>query len=125
METDLSLEKFNPTVAELNALVAQTSTRLFDEKNSVDVDYAHNSRMSIRAARVKIEKFGKQLRENAITFQKAVIVKERELIAIIEPEESRLAVIEEAGKLYQLKTKRLQSFVAGTSGSFGWTRRMD
>lgn len=96
MEINKDLEKFNPTVAELTAMVEKTkgltATDLTDKKQ---LEVVHKSRMELRDARVKIEKAGKSLREDANAYQKAVIAKEKELIGIIEPEEDRLQAIEQ------------------------------
>lgn len=48
------------------------------------------ARKKLKAERVQIEKDAKELREGAVKFQKTVIARERELIAIIEPTEDSL-----------------------------------
>jgi hypothetical protein len=53
-------------------------------------------RLALKAKRVQTEKDGKSLRDNAIKFQKAVIKRENELIAIIEPVERELQQQEES-----------------------------
>lgn len=53
------------------------------------------NRITLKNTRVKIEKAGKELREPAIRFQKAVIKKEDDLIAIIAPLERQLQAQEE------------------------------
>jgi len=50
----------------------------------------HSARMRLKAARVGIEHDGKAARADAQEFSKAVIAGEKELIALIEPEEHRL-----------------------------------
>jgi len=58
--------------------------------------------------RANIEKTGLALRNDANTFNKAVLKKQKELIAVIEPEELRLAeIVEEAKKVVELD-KRLE-----------------
>lgn len=101
------LEQFDPTVAELTALRDSTkgitATDLKDEKQLALVK---DTRIALKTARVKIEKKGKELREDANAFAKKVIAKEKELIAIIEPEEERLKAIEEEAKQLAIREER-------------------
>jgi hypothetical protein len=53
------------------------------------------ARLTLKDARVQIQKDGKSLRENAIRFQKAVIEKENQLIELIAPTEKELQQEEE------------------------------
>ena len=100
---NLDLEKFNPTVAELQQLVE--SSRSVDIK---DLKQVKEKRISLKNMRVVITKKGKELREDALAFQKAVIAKEKELVAIIEPEEARLQGIEdEAEKLAEMEKRKV------------------
>lgn len=102
------IEKFDPTVAELTALSESTkgitATDLKDEKQLALVK---DTRIALKNARVKIEKKGKELREGANAYAKSIIAKEKELIAIIEPEEERLKAIEEDAKALVLREERL------------------
>lgn len=84
---------FDKTAADLSAMAA--AARAVDAS---DVPAVRRTRLDLRAARVQIEKYGKDMRDDANRFAKAVIAKERELIGIIEPEEERLAAIEEAAR---------------------------
>jgi len=107
MET--TIEKFDPTVADLSAMVAETQTVFitdFEDKNQIEV--VRKFRISLRDARICVEKRGKELRADALTFQKAVIAKEKELIQIIEPEIMRLEALEDAAKSHALKQERLR-----------------
>lgn len=54
------------------------------------------ARKTLKAERVQIEKDAKELREGALRFQKVVIAREKELIAIIEPVENFLSIQEKA-----------------------------
>lgn len=93
---ELSIEKFDPTVAELQAISESA-------KSVVVTDFADKSQLSkveetrklLKQARVKITNQGKEMREQAVAFSKMVISKEKELIAIIEPEELRLKELED------------------------------
>lgn len=105
---ELNIEKFDPTVADLQKLVAVTSQVVvtdIDDKGQLEA--VKKNRISLRDARVAITKRGKELREDALKFQKAVIAKEKELIAIIEPEEDRLKAIEEEVKQRKLRAERI------------------
>lgn len=106
--SELSIEKFNPTVAELNKLVEASKAIVvtdIDDKEQMEV--VKRQRITLRDTRVQITKTGKQLREEALAFQKSVIDYERGLVAIIEPEEERLRSIEEEVKAKKLRIERL------------------
>jgi hypothetical protein len=93
---ELSIEKFSPTKAELTKLADESkSLELPDLFDQVQLRKIKDARLNIRDARVAITKTGKALREDALKFQKAVIAKEKELVAIIEPEENRLGDLED------------------------------
>jgi len=90
---ELTLAEFQPAEAQLKELAQKAKT--VDESNILAV---HDTRIELRDARILITKKGKELREGALQFQKAVILKEKDLLAIIQPDEDRLDVIEEAAK---------------------------
>ena len=93
--------KFDPNVADLQAIVAATSKITADDlSDDVQLALVHDTRIQLRDARVRIEKTGKALRADALKYQKDVIAREKELLGIILPEEDRLADIEhEANKI--------------------------
>lgn len=104
---ELEIEQFNPTIAELKALVEDTKrVDCSDLSNKVQVGIVKATRIALGHVRVKIEKRGKQLREEANAFNKAVISKQNELIAIIEPEEKRLEMIEDDAALHAVMEER-------------------
>lgn len=110
MTEELNIEKFNPTVAELMEKVEATrkitAEDLTDKKQ---LDIVKRARIDLRNARTSIEKAGKELRADALKFQRAVIAKEDELIGIIKPEEERLKGIEEeAEHLALMKVRQAQ-----------------
>ena len=88
---DLNIEKFNPTKVELNSKVVKykslTITGVDDKVGYALVDTA---RKDLKQIRVDITKKGKELRDDANKFAKAVIAKEKELVSIIEPLEKEL-----------------------------------
>lgn len=103
----MNLEQFNPTVAELTKLAAESKQlSVTDYGDPVQVKAVHDQRIVLRDARVDITKKAKLFREEAVTFQKRVIEKEKELIALIEPEEYRLQCIEDEAKAYAIKQER-------------------
>lgn len=73
----------------LRELVAQ-STFITEIKNAGARDQCHGALMKLRTTRTEITKAGKEARDDANAFSKAVIAEEKRLVAIIEPEESRL-----------------------------------
>lgn len=74
---------------ELRALVAR-STDIVEVKNVAGRDQCHGAAMALRTARTSIRKVGKDARDDATKFSKAVIAEEDRLVALIEPEETRL-----------------------------------
>lgn len=117
---DLNIEQFNPTVAQLNQLVSLSQVIVevdIDDKEQMKA--VHDHRIILRDARTAIAKTGKVLREEAVAFSKAVIAKEKELIAIIEPEEERLKALEnevaekkERARRMAILPQRLEKLIA-------------
>lgn len=107
---ELNIEKFSPTTADLRQLVAQTSQiTATDLKDKAQLKLVKENRTQLADARISITKIGKALREDAIAFQKAVITKEKELVAIVEPEELRLKAIEEEAKKQEEMERRMET----------------
>lgn len=102
METQ-DIERFDPTQVELTKMVRE-STMITETSDPLVI---RDMRLRLKNSRVAITKKGKELREEAIAFQKAVIAKEKELIAIIEPEEERLVGIEEIAKKLKEREDRV------------------
>lgn len=104
-----NLDNFDPNIEKLTALVAESAgiveVNLDDPKQ---IELVKKARIRLRDARVAIEKTGKAYREDALKYQKAVIEKERSLIAIIEPEETRLKLFEKSAELQKEKRLRVQ-----------------
>lgn len=87
---ELNIEQFDPTLADLQKIVALTkNVTVTDFKDKAQLELVHQNRIALRDVRVKITKKGKELREEATKFAKDVITHEKELIAVLEPEESR------------------------------------
>ena len=110
---ETAIEKFDPTVAELTALVGQTKDlTAVDLKDKAQLELVRTSRITLKKKRVQIEKFGKALRDDANKFAKAVIEKEKELIGIISPEEDRLKEIEEEAEQLAILEERREKLPA-------------
>jgi hypothetical protein len=106
---ELSIEKFSPTRAELAALVEKA--KLIDLVNPFDdmqLAVVKNARAELRSTRTAITKRGKDLRDDALAFQRAVIATEKELVAIVTPEEERLATLIEAAIEMREREERKQ-----------------
>jgi len=88
---NLNIEKFSPKKAELISLVEKCKNLqingIEDRAGFMAVD---EYRKELKKARVEIQKTGKMLRAEALAFQKEVILKEKEMISLIEPTEKEL-----------------------------------
>lgn len=107
---ELNVEKFDPTVAELKAIVAETaSITATDLRDKSQLKVVKSTRIKLRDARIKITKTGKEMRDEANAYNKAVLAKEKELLAIVEPEEDRLkAIEEEAERIVVMEARMVQ-----------------
>ncbi len=105
---ELNIEKFDPTTEQLTKMViASKKITVSDINDKAQIEVVRKARIELKTARVAITKKGKEMREEANAFQKAVIAKEKELVAIIEPEELRLEAIEDEVKAQKLKEERI------------------
>lgn len=75
--------------AKLKELAAKHAD-IVEIKNPAGREQCHGAMMVLANARIAITKAGKEARDDATKFSKAVIEEEKRLIGIIEPEESRL-----------------------------------
>lgn len=96
---------FNTVKAEVEKLATQYAD-ITAIANKAGRDQAHSAAMALKAKRVEIQKRAKEVREDAVAFQKAVIAKGDELSAIIEPEEQRLIGLRDAWDEEQARIKR-------------------
>ena len=76
--------------------LAEQSKTITAITNNDGYEQCRSARIVLKNQRVAIQNKGKQARDDANAFSKAVIAEEKRLIGIIEPEESRLQVIEGA-----------------------------
>lgn len=81
--------------AEFRALAA-SSAEIVTITNQAGYDQCHAARMRLVKARTTTARRGKDVREDAQAFAKAVIAEEKRLIGIIEPEEARLQALQKA-----------------------------
>lgn len=86
---------FDETKAKLADLAVQ-SVRIVEITTPAGYQEAQRARVELKATRVDIQKRGKAAREDATAYSKAVIEAENDLIAVIEPEESRLQELHDA-----------------------------
>lgn len=90
-----NIEKFDPTIEALTEMVTQ-SNAITEKSEPLEI---RAMRLELKNARIAITKRGKELREEAVAYQRAIIAKEKELVSIIEPEEDRLEFIEEVARV--------------------------
>jgi len=84
-----------------DAVIAQMAEKYLPLKiNGIDdksgYKAVHEARMIVKSTRVKVEKHGKDMREDAVKYQKAVIAEEKRIIGLMEPVETHLAAEEKA-----------------------------
>lgn len=102
------LEKFDPQIAELQKIAkGAKKITVTDFKDKVQLGAVREERINLKNLRVDIEKKGKALRDDANTFNKAVLSKQHEMLDIIVPEEKRLGELEDkAVKLVEVEKRK-------------------
>lgn len=80
--------------AELKALAARTTT-ITVITNADGYKQVHAGRMALKNERIELQKMGKEARQDATNYSKAVIAQENSGIEIIEPEEKRLQSLQD------------------------------
>lgn len=95
VERAVAALSFDAVKAEVEKLATQYAD-ITSIANKAGRDQAHGAAMALKAKRVEIQKRAKEVREDAVAFQRAVIAKGEELAAIIEPEEQRLIGLRDA-----------------------------
>jgi hypothetical protein len=92
----LDIEKFNPTVMDLTKAVAESKKIIVtDVRDLKQVELARKSKNLLRKMEIKIEKTGKEYRQDARDFINKILEKEKELKSITTPEIERLEKIED------------------------------
>lgn len=107
MSTELTIMEraiavFDVKEEELRELAAR-STDITSITNKDGYKQVFAARVMLKNRRVEIERHGKAKRDEAVKFSKGVIAQENRLIALIEPEEQRLARLQDAWDSEQLR----------------------
>lgn len=106
---NLNIEEFNPKKAELIALAESCKDLVIKGVDDIEgYDLVNSKRKELKSARVELTKTGKKLRDSAILFQRAVIEKEKEFVAIIEPLEIELENKQKEIDIEREKIKRIE-----------------
>ena len=104
-----TLITFDPKKEELNAIAEQARTvTITDFDDKAQYALLKDTQLELKKLRVRIEKAGKEKREEANAFNKAVIKLEKEYISIVEPEERRLEDLRLQADEYQTRKQRLE-----------------
>lgn len=103
----MNIEKFSPQKAELQALSQKYISLEINGINDIS-GYAivDEARKDLKRKRVAITNTGKELRQEALVFQRKVIAVENELVAIIEPVEKELKAKQETIDKEKLRIQR-------------------
>lgn len=113
MEKAIVKFKFDPQVFDPNkeqllaiknevANITADPTKITKE----ELELVNTTKNKLVKARTRISEIGKEMRTDALVFQKEVIAYENSLIEIIEPEELRLKAIEKGAKEYAIREER-------------------
>ena len=86
--------------------LAKQHADIIQVSNKAGRDQVHGAAMALRHERTCIAVAGKQARDDANAFSKAVIAEEKRLTAIVEPEEKRLIALRDAWDEEQARIKR-------------------
>ncbi len=85
------LQKFDVVEAKLIELASNgKGLKIASPEDRTGIEAVKKARIAIKNERVRIEKKGKELRDQATKFNKAVLAKEKEYLAIIVPTEDEL-----------------------------------
>lgn len=96
------------TEQDISALVTQLKT-VTVVNSPAGRDQAHALTMKATRTRTTVEKAGKAAREDATKFSKAVIAEEKRLIALIEPEETRVKALRDAWDQAEAERKEAEA----------------
>jgi len=102
---------FDPNKEQLIAIKNEVANITADPTKITkeELELVNSTKNKLVKARTKISEIGKELRTDALKFQKDVIAYENSLIEIIEPEELRLKGIEKGAKEYAIRQERLKT----------------
>ena len=115
------LERFDITESAIAVLSKKYMQLIVKDVDDMEgFEQVHAARMDIKGRRVQVTKTGKEIRGDAIAFQKAVLAKERAIVALLEPIETHLQtqenkVIQEQERIKaeeeQIQREKIQSRV--------------
>lgn len=95
-QIEMSLTVLDKREAELTVLAESAKDiTITGPEDKEGYKIVREKRIELKNARISVQNDGKDLRENAVKFQKTVIAREKQLIAIIAEEESRLSNAED------------------------------
>jgi hypothetical protein len=86
--------------------LAAKHASITEVKDKAGREQAHGAAMELTRARTTVEKAAKEARDDATKFSKAVIAEAARLVAIVEPEETRLKAVRDAWDAEQIRIKR-------------------
>jgi len=108
---ELNIEKFSPKKAELIALSEKyESIEINGVADELGYLTAGEARKDLKGKRIEIQKTGKELRADALEFQRKVIFAEKELIEAIEPCERNLLAKQEKIDKEKIMIKKREAF---------------
>lgn len=100
--------KFDYTAQQLREIVAQTSSIVkVDINNKEELAIVKRNKLDLGKIRNSLKEFGKSKRDYFNEMSKKIITREKELVAIVETEENRLAVFLDEAKAKQELADRL------------------
>jgi regulator of extracellular matrix RemA (YlzA/DUF370 family) len=85
--------------------LASKHASIVEVKDKAGREQAHGAAMELTRARTAVERAAKEAREDATKFSKAVIAEAARLVAIVEPEETRLKAVRDAWDAEQARIK--------------------
>lgn len=107
VKTEMSLSVLDQREASLMALAASAKDlTIVGPEDKMGYKLVREKRIELKAERVQVQNDAFDLRENAVKFQKTVIKREKQLVAIISEEENRLSGLEDTYDQWQEEIKR-------------------
>lgn len=107
VKNEMSLSVLDQKEASLTALAASAKDlTITGPEDKMGYKMVREKRIELKAERVQVQNDAYDLRENAVKFQKTVIKREKQLIAIITEEENRLSGLEDTYDQWQEEIKK-------------------
>ena len=103
------LTKFEITKEELEKIVEKTKNiTIKNLEDKAQLEIVKRARIDLRDIEITIEKTGKSYRDTFTKINKCIMSKEKELLAITNPEFNRLKTLEEEAKQIAIKVERIK-----------------